>query len=248
MTNTRHALLLAGAAMVSTMLPQVGFAAPVTPTLAAQYFQVAANTDADFPGGYPNVAMNSHLGPNGLPVGTGVSDLNAASEITWWSPVFNQNVSATGTGTITLPYSSSMFAPNSTGTNDNNYFETATFAGAFNLNTASTVQFSLGSDDDSFIYVDGQLFGQNPGIHATSNVVFTTPTLAAGAHTLNIFYADRQHVDATFSLNLLSSGVTITPPGVPEPATWAMMVLGFGAIGAMLRGQRRGWLCQTTAV
>lgn len=26
---------------------------------------------------------------------------------------------------------------------------------------------------------------------------------------------------------------------VPEPATWAMMLLGFGAIGATLRGQRR---------
>jgi hypothetical protein len=29
------------------------------------------------------------------------------------------------------------------------------------------------------------------------------------------------------------------PPGVPEPATWAMLILGFGAIGATLRVQRR---------
>lgn len=28
-------------------------------------------------------------------------------------------------------------------------------------------------------------------------------------------------------------------PGIPEPATWAMMVLGFGAGGAALRGRRR---------
>ena len=27
--------------------------------------------------------------------------------------------------------------------------------------------------------------------------------------------------------------------GVPEPATWAMMLVGFGAIGATLRGSRR---------
>jgi hypothetical protein len=27
--------------------------------------------------------------------------------------------------------------------------------------------------------------------------------------------------------------------GVPEPATWAMMILGFGAVGTMLRTQRR---------
>lgn len=28
-------------------------------------------------------------------------------------------------------------------------------------------------------------------------------------------------------------------PGVPEPATWAMMVLGFGALGQALRGRRK---------
>jgi hypothetical protein len=29
------------------------------------------------------------------------------------------------------------------------------------------------------------------------------------------------------------------PPGVPEPGTWALMILGFGGAGAMLRAQRR---------
>jgi hypothetical protein len=27
---------------------------------------------------------------------------------------------------------------------------------------------------------------------------------------------------------------------VPEPASWAMMLVGFGAIGAAIRGRRRG--------
>ncbi len=27
--------------------------------------------------------------------------------------------------------------------------------------------------------------------------------------------------------------------GVPEPATWALMILGFGAVGATIRSQRR---------
>jgi len=29
------------------------------------------------------------------------------------------------------------------------------------------------------------------------------------------------------------------PPGVPEPATWALMIMGFGSAGALLRRQRR---------
>ena len=33
--------------------------------------------------------------------------------------------------------------------------------------------------------------------------------------------------------------ITGTVPGVPEPATWAMMIIGFGAAGAMVRNQRR---------
>ena len=32
---------------------------------------------------------------------------------------------------------------------------------------------------------------------------------------------------------------TGTPPGVPEPATWAMMLLGFGAAGVAMRRSRR---------
>ncbi len=33
--------------------------------------------------------------------------------------------------------------------------------------------------------------------------------------------------------------ITGTVPGVPEPATWAMMIIGFGAAGTMVRNQRR---------
>ena len=43
-----------------------------------------------------------------------------------------------------------------------------------------------------------------------------------------------------------SNAVLYTPPGVPEPATWAMMLLGFGAAGAALRrsSRRKGELLQ----
>jgi PEP-CTERM motif len=45
------------------------------------------------------------------------------------------------------------------------------------------------------------------------------------------------------SSSLLSKGLTITGgggfSGTPEPATWAMMLVGFGGLGAMLRQRRR---------
>jgi hypothetical protein len=37
----------------------------------------------------------------------------------------------------------------------------------------------------------------------------------------------------------LGGTITITDHGVPEPATWAMMVLGFGAVGFALRRKRK---------
>jgi hypothetical protein len=215
----------------------------VTSTLGGTYYEVLNGTGGpDFGGsGTPDVAAGSMLGPNGLPVvsssSPGISEFNPIThEITWWSPKFNSAVFQTGTGTIALPFASNMYPPNSTGTGDNLGFETAQFRGGFSLAGPETVSFQLGSDDDSFIYIDGRLIGQNPGIHGVTNVDFTSPTLSAGNHTLNVFFADREQVGAFLSLNVLTSGVVITP--VPEPAPTLMLLAGLGALGIALR--RRG--------
>ena len=44
--------------------------------------------------------------------------------------------------------------------------------------------------------------------------------------------------DAEVDTGGLAGTITITDHGVPEPATWAMMLLGFGAIGWQLRRRR----------
>lgn len=42
----------------------------------------------------------------------------------------------------------------------------------------------------------------------------------------------------SFTLDDLTVGGDITVNGIPEPATWAMMLIGFGAIGASMRRRR----------
>ncbi|HSZ52511.1 MAG TPA: PEPxxWA-CTERM sorting domain-containing protein [Caulobacteraceae bacterium] len=232
----------AAALSLATLGLGVAHAGGVTATLGATYYEVADGSDPDFnTNSTPNVLVGSTLGVNGLPVATapyGVNDVDPTThQIEWWSPKLDSNVVKTGTGTITLPYSSNMFAPNSTGTNDESFFETAVFKGSFSLAGPGTVSFTLGSDDDSFIYIDGVLIGENPGVHAITTVEFTSPTLAAGSHSIDVFYDDRQNVAASLSLSA-DSDITITPT-VPEPATWTMMVLGVAGVGGVLRRRNR---------
>ena len=57
-----------------------------------------------------------------------------------------------------------------------------------------------------------------------------------------LFYADRQQTGAGLNFSVPDS-VLINPtappgPGVPEPAAWALMILGFGATGAAMRRRR----------
>lgn len=57
----------------------------------------------------------------------------------------------------------------------------------------------------------------------------------AGLDQFTLFY------NASSNAVLFANGV---PRGVPEPATWAMMLLGFGAVGGAMRRRRRGTALQ----
>jgi hypothetical protein len=59
----------------------------------------------------------------------------------------------------------------------------------------------------------------------------------------DVFFATdiRDGAGATGNVGALRTPVTIgnNVPGVPEPATWTMLIMGFGAMGSVLRRSRR---------
>jgi hypothetical protein len=80
-----------------------------------------------------------------------------------------------------------------------------------------------------------------------------------GAHFGNAFETDENNVTVFWLIDFGEEGGTLTlansqgwsnavlytpPGGVPEPATWAMMLMGFGTIGVALRRRRRGLVPQ----
>ena len=182
-------------------------------------------------------AVTDTLGPNGFPVEKSAGlykNVNTATgEIQWWNPVGNSYVKAGTTyawpTTVTLPfdYSYNLY-PNGPNGNDGDVGYVATHLKAtFTAPTSGTVTFNLGSDDDAFVYLNGQLVVDNAGIQGFSSAKTVVQSLVAGTdYTVDVFQVDRKSVqsglyfDADVQLN-----------AVPEPSTWAMMGIGFAALG-----------------
>lgn len=201
-------------------------------------------------GTYTNF-VNSTLGVNGLPVfNTGFGgpaaaaavNLLATGELAWWTPGTNNpvgpnndiTVSNATTTSFTLPFSdNTFFAPTGGGANNNNAYLTAIFTGTLTLDAASTVTFSLGADDDAFLFVDGVSLLQLGGIHGVTNLPVTSSILGAGVHTVKLFYADRNKTNAALNFN-----ITAVTNAVPEPSTWAMMIGGLALVGLSMRRRK----------
>jgi hypothetical protein len=77
---------------------------------------------------------------------------------------------------------------------------------------------------------------ENSGTSCGANETFSAnniPITAGDLNTITVTGISRGH--GSYGGNL-----TFTPAAVPEPATWALMLLGFGGLGWQLRRKRSG--------
>lgn len=230
----KRASLLLVVILLAVAFPSIAQAGALTIKLTATYWIMAEHdqdTNRDCCATVTNLVL-SHLGLDGLPVASNqyiangyVKDVNSADEITWWSPGFNSDVTYLGTGTASIPFFSKEFPPSGT---DANGFLTAEFQGQFDLPSASRITITTTSDDDSFLYIDGNLVVDNAGVKHFGTVS-GTDVLGAGQHSMTVFYADRETSDAGLGV----SSLVVTP----EPAT--LSLLGIGLLGVGLGVKKR---------
>ena len=95
------------------------------------------------------------------------------------------------------------------------------------------LKITLTNLDFTSVTLDGIAFDK------ISSGIFELQTIAqsigAGSHTLSIGYANAQRFSSYGGILSFTS----IAGGVPEPATWGLMILGFGAIGGVMRYKRR---------
>jgi len=112
--------------------------------------------------------------------------------------------------------------------------------GYVSIATAGSHTFQLGSDDGSALFIDGVQVVNDDGEHGVAYASGSL-NLTAGLHSIRIIQWENgggTALSATLDGNALTSSVLSTS-AVPEPASWAMMIGGFGLIGVALRTRRR---------
>lgn len=105
---------------------------------------------------------------------------------------------------------------------------------ADSLSNGSVTTQILGNNDIDFtsIFLDGFAFTQTGFDPSDETWVLSIVNLSAGAHTLTLNgFVGETSGDGAYGGNLNIAAV-------PEPGTWALMIMGFGGAGYMIRRRR----------
>jgi fibro-slime domain-containing protein len=178
--------------------------------------------------------VEKHLGPDRLPIVTKfgrtysgssgkISDVNAIGELMWYSAADLRGGRREKIVTSDrLPFKFDAFYPDGKqGDGGANGFRVVHWSGTFTLAKTQSVGLNLGSDDDSWVFIDRTLVVDNGGIKPLADAPFTSAHLQAGRHELDVFYADRHGANASLHFTTAFPVVpsSPSPPGAKRTPT-----------------------------
>lgn len=132
---------------------------------------------------------------------------------------------------------------NATGTDFGGTNATTTFRTTFSLAgfdfANATISGQTLSDNSLSILLNGNLLSSATGFTSLTPFGTSAQFFTGGLNTLDfvLFNAEGPTAFQVSGLTVTAAALDVLP-GVPEPATWAMLVIGFGMVGATMRGRK----------
>ncbi len=157
------------------------------------------------------------------------SFVDTGSSITFSGPAVAQGVASTSSNSFYYDWSAGGTIGGFTAANAFG----ADYTGALQVASAGSYTFDFATDDAGYLFIDGKLAASEAGAHGAYDT-FPVVNLTEGYHSFEIQY-DNIYCCGASTFLATPTGVTIS--AVPEPSTWAMMLLGFA--GAGFAGYRR---------